>query len=116
MVDFHGATISSTVGFLLVREVDDRFRIIDPMKACLKNLRSPTQARHSMVQMLRHIKVPRHRGFWVLRVRYAKNSRKIVLSCRPRNKLTAKEEAFRGCTLKERLPNWFLHEAAKIAA
>jgi hypothetical protein len=31
MIDFQGAKITSDVGFLLVREIDERFRIIDPM-------------------------------------------------------------------------------------
>ena len=53
MIDFQGAKITSDVGFLLVREIDDRFRIIDPMKDCLEDLRSPTHTRHSMVQMVR---------------------------------------------------------------
>ena len=33
MIDFHGAQITSDVGFLLVREIDDRFKIIDPITA-----------------------------------------------------------------------------------
>jgi hypothetical protein len=39
MIDFQGAKITSDVGFLLLREIDDRFRIIDPMKECLEDLR-----------------------------------------------------------------------------
>ena len=35
MIDFQGAQITSDVGFLLVREIDDRFEIIDHMKECL---------------------------------------------------------------------------------
>ena len=35
MIDFHGATITSDVGFLLMREIDDHFRIFNPMKDCL---------------------------------------------------------------------------------
>jgi len=31
-IDFQGATISSDTGFILLREVDERFRIIDPIK------------------------------------------------------------------------------------
>jgi hypothetical protein len=53
MIDFQGAQITSDVGFLLVREIDDRFKIIDPMKDCLEDLRSPTHTRHSLVQMVR---------------------------------------------------------------
>jgi len=30
MIDFQGATITSDVGFLLLREIDDRFKIIAP--------------------------------------------------------------------------------------
>jgi len=40
MIDFQGATISSDTGFSLLREVDERFRIIDPIKDCLEDLRS----------------------------------------------------------------------------
>jgi hypothetical protein len=53
MIDFQGATISSDTGFILLREVDERFRIIDPMKDCLEDLRSPAHTKHSVVQMVR---------------------------------------------------------------
>ena len=53
MIDFQGATISSDTGFILLREVDERFRIIDPMKDCLEDLRSPTHTKHALVQMVR---------------------------------------------------------------
>ena len=53
MIDFQGAAISSDVGFLLMREIDERFRIIDPRKDCLEDLRLPSHTRHSMVQMVR---------------------------------------------------------------
>jgi hypothetical protein len=53
MIDFQRATVSSDTGFILLREVDERFRIIEPMQDCLEDLRSPTHTRHSMVQMLR---------------------------------------------------------------
>jgi len=53
MIDFQGATISSDTGFILLREVDERFKIIDPMKDCLEDLRLPSHTRHSMVQMVR---------------------------------------------------------------
>jgi hypothetical protein len=32
MIDFQGAAISSDVGFLLMRDIDERFRIIGPIK------------------------------------------------------------------------------------
>jgi hypothetical protein len=53
MIDFQGATISSDTGFILPREIDECFRIIDPMKDCLEDLRSPTHTKHSLVQMVR---------------------------------------------------------------
>src|SRR5665648_219583 len=53
MIDFHGAKITSDVGFLLMREIDDRFKIIAPMGDCLEDLRCPKHTRHSMVQMVR---------------------------------------------------------------
>jgi hypothetical protein len=37
MLDFQGAEITADVGFLLVREIDDRFKIIDPMQDCLED-------------------------------------------------------------------------------
>ncbi len=53
MIDFQGAQITSDVGFLLVRGIDDRFKIIDPMGECLEDLRSPAHTKHSLVQMVR---------------------------------------------------------------
>ncbi len=53
MIDFQGAKITSDVGFLLLREIDERFRIIDPMQDCLEDLRSPSHTKHSLVQMVR---------------------------------------------------------------
>ena len=38
MIDFQGAMITSDVGFLLMREIDDRFKIIDPRGDCLEGL------------------------------------------------------------------------------
>jgi hypothetical protein len=53
MIDFQGATLSSDTGFILLREIDERFRIIDPMKDCLEDLRSPAHTKHALVQMVR---------------------------------------------------------------
>jgi len=53
MIDFQGAKISSDTGFLLLREVDERFSIIDPMRDCLEDLRSPAHTKHALVQMVR---------------------------------------------------------------
>ena len=52
MIDFQGATISSDTGFILLREIDERFRIIDPVKNCLADLRSPAHTKHALVQMI----------------------------------------------------------------
>jgi hypothetical protein len=53
MIDFQGATITSNVGFLLLREIDDRFKIIAPMGDSLEDPRSSTHSKHSLVQMIR---------------------------------------------------------------
>jgi hypothetical protein len=53
MIDCLGATISSDTGFILLREIDERFRIIDPMKDCLEDLRSPAHTKHALIQMVR---------------------------------------------------------------
>jgi hypothetical protein len=53
MIDFRGAKITSEVGVFLMREIDDRFKIIAPMGDCLEDLRSPTPTKHSLVQMIR---------------------------------------------------------------
>jgi hypothetical protein len=53
MIDFQGDKITSDVGFLLMREIDDRFSIIDPMGDYLEDLRSPTHTKHSLVEMVR---------------------------------------------------------------
>ena len=52
IIDFQGAKITSDVGFLLLREINDRFRIIDPMQDCLEDLRSPAHTKHALVQMV----------------------------------------------------------------
>ena len=52
-MDFQGATTSSDTGFILLREIDDRFKIIDPMRDCLEDFRSPAHTKHALVQMVR---------------------------------------------------------------
>jgi hypothetical protein len=52
MIDFQGAQITSDTGFLLLREIDDRFKIIAPMGDCLEDLRSSAHTRHSLIQMV----------------------------------------------------------------
>jgi len=53
LIDFQGAKITSNGGFLLVRKIDDRFRIIDFMQDCLEDWRSPNHTKHSLVQRVR---------------------------------------------------------------
>ena len=53
MIDFLGATISCDTGFILLREIDERFRIIAPMKDCLEDLRSAAHTKHALVQLVR---------------------------------------------------------------
>jgi len=51
-IDFQGVQITSDTGFLLLREIDDRFKIIAPMAECLEYLRSSTHTKHSLIQMV----------------------------------------------------------------
>jgi len=53
MIDFIGATITSDVGFLLMQEIDDRFKIIAPMGDCLEDLRSPAHTKHVCLHLFR---------------------------------------------------------------
>jgi hypothetical protein len=53
LIDFQGAEVSSDAGFILLREIDDRFSIIAPMGDCLEDLRSPAHTKHALVQMVR---------------------------------------------------------------
>ncbi len=53
LVDFQGSKISSDTGFLLLREMDERFDIIGPMSDCLEDRRSAVHTTHSLVQMAR---------------------------------------------------------------
>jgi len=52
MIDFQGPKLTSDVSFLLMREIDDRFRIITPLRECVAGLRSPALKKHSLVQMI----------------------------------------------------------------
>ena len=53
LIDFQGAQISSDVGFIAFREVDERFNILGPMHEALEDKRSPGHRKHSNVQMTR---------------------------------------------------------------
>jgi hypothetical protein len=48
MIDFQGARITSDTGFLLLREIDERFRLIAPLGDWLEDLRSSTHTKHSL--------------------------------------------------------------------
>lgn len=52
-LDFQGAKLSSDTGFLLLRESDQRFGILEGLGEALEDKRSPFHTRHSMVQMIR---------------------------------------------------------------
>ena len=53
LIDFQGAQISSDTGFLLFREVDERFNILGPLGDELEDPRSPGHTKHTHVQMSR---------------------------------------------------------------
>ena len=53
MTDFQGVKITSDTSFLLLREIDDRFRVIIAPVAGEPDRRSPVHAKHSLVQMIR---------------------------------------------------------------
>jgi hypothetical protein len=56
-IDFQGTQISSDTGFILLREIDERFSIIDPTRDCLVDLRSPAHMKHAKLAC------PRRFGF-----------------------------------------------------
>ncbi len=53
MIDFQGAKITSDTGFLLLREIDERFGILGPMGTELEDTRSWVHSKHSLLQMTR---------------------------------------------------------------
>jgi hypothetical protein len=52
-MDFQGATLSSDTGFLLLREIDERFGVIEAIGDALEDNRSLSHTKHSIVQMIR---------------------------------------------------------------
>jgi hypothetical protein len=46
MIDFLGAQISSDTGFILIREIDERFNIINPMGECALEFIRPMMERY----------------------------------------------------------------------
>ena len=53
MIDFQGAKITSDTGFLLLREIDERFGILGPMGSELADARSWVHSKHTQIQMVR---------------------------------------------------------------
>jgi hypothetical protein len=53
MIDFQGAKITSDTGFLLLREIDERFGILGPMGSELEDTRSWVHSKHTLLQMAR---------------------------------------------------------------
>ncbi len=53
MIDFQGAKITSDTGFLLLREIDERFGILAPIEGELEDTRSWVHSKHSLLQMTR---------------------------------------------------------------
>jgi Transposase DDE domain group 1 len=53
MIDFQWAKITSDTGFLLLREIDERFDILDLMDRELENTRSWVHSKHTQLQMVR---------------------------------------------------------------
>jgi len=52
-IDFQGAKITSDTGFLLMREIDQRFNILSEAACQIDDPRSPRHTDHSLVQLLR---------------------------------------------------------------
>ena len=53
MMDFQGAKLSSDTGFLLMRELDQRYNVIAPIADVMEDTRSVSHTKHSLVQMIR---------------------------------------------------------------
>ena len=53
MIDFQGAKITSDTGFLLLREIDERFGILGPIESELEDTRSRVHSNHTQLQMVR---------------------------------------------------------------
>jgi Transposase DDE domain group 1 len=53
MIDFQGAKITSDTGFLLLREIDERFGILGPIERELEDGRSWVHLSHTQLQMVR---------------------------------------------------------------
>jgi len=54
MIDFQDAKITSDTGFLLLREMDERFGILGPIGSEPEDARSWVHSKHSHLQVVRH--------------------------------------------------------------
>ncbi len=52
-IDFQGAKITSDTGFLLMREIDQRFNILSAVASQIDDPRSTRHTDHSLLQLLR---------------------------------------------------------------
>ena len=52
-IDFQGATLTSDTGFILLREVDQRFSVIGPIADRLEDTRSPAHTKHELSDLVR---------------------------------------------------------------
>src|SRR5271157_3025803 len=52
-IDFQGAKITSDSGFLLLREVDERFGLLEKTASGIEDPRSASHTDHSLLQLLR---------------------------------------------------------------
>ena len=52
-IDFQGAKITSDTGFLLMREMDQRFNILGGVESLIDDPRSSRHTDHSLLQLLR---------------------------------------------------------------
>jgi hypothetical protein len=52
-IDFQGAKITSDTGFLLLREIDERFGILGPIESKLEDTRSWAHSTDTQLQMVR---------------------------------------------------------------
>jgi hypothetical protein len=60
-IDFPGGRITSAIGFLPLREMDERFRIIEARQDCPEDLRSPTHTQHAWAGIVQIV-----RGYMIL--------------------------------------------------
>ena len=109
LIDFHGATITSAVGFLLMREIDERFKIIAPMGDCLEDLRSSTHSKHSLVQMI-------HQRIYQIGAGYEDCNDADFLRKDPALRLALGKGHQAGQSMLSRLENDILGNAAGLSA